>query len=173
MPVELLTYATLADRLKCSPEAARSLAKRLRLPRQRGNDGKARISVDMAEITHTPMTGRSPSGHQSGVAGLKAKIEALQTELARLETAAAGHRADYERERDRADQLMTEFLKATADLMAARETAARIEGELAASRGPAIAAPSGQIVRFLNGTAQTPHNLSAETASSRRRKSRI
>jgi hypothetical protein len=153
MPVELLTYAALAERLKCSPEAARSLAKRLRLPRQRGNDGKARISVDMADITHTPMSGRSPSGDRAGAAALKAKIEALQTELAKLETAAAGHRADYERERDRADQMMTEFLKATTDLMAAKEAAARIEGELAALRGTAM--PPGQVVRFLSGTAQS------------------
>ncbi len=31
--IEMLTYFELADRLKCSPEAARSLAKRLRMPR--------------------------------------------------------------------------------------------------------------------------------------------
>jgi hypothetical protein len=40
--IELLTYADLAERLKCSPEAARSLAKRLRLPRSCGNDEGAR-----------------------------------------------------------------------------------------------------------------------------------
>jgi len=47
---------------------------------------------------------------------------------------AAGHRKDYERERDRADTLMAELLKSTPDLMAAGETAAKLDGELAALR---------------------------------------
>jgi hypothetical protein len=38
----------------------------------------------------------------------KVRIEALQAELARLEAVAGGHRADFERERDRADRLMAE-----------------------------------------------------------------
>ena len=38
MPVEMLTYAALSERLGCSAEAARALAKRLRLPRQRANN---------------------------------------------------------------------------------------------------------------------------------------
>ena len=48
--------------------------------------------------------------------------------------AAGGHRADFERERDRAERLMAELLKATADAMTAKESAARLEGELAALR---------------------------------------
>ncbi len=47
MAVEMLNYADLGARLKVSPEAARALAKRLRLPRSRGNDGKVLISVDI------------------------------------------------------------------------------------------------------------------------------
>ena len=58
--------ADLADRLKISPEAARALAKRLRLPRVRSNDGKALVSVDLAENQHKPVPGRRafllPSG---------------------------------------------------------------------------------------------------------------
>jgi hypothetical protein len=134
MPVEMLTYAALAERLDCSPEAARSLAKRLRLPRQRANDGKTLVTVDLAELTHTPMPARSSGGHRAGTATLKARIEAMQAELAKLDATAAGHRADYERERERADRLMAELLKATADTMAAREAAARLDGELAALR---------------------------------------
>ena len=38
----------------------------------------------------------------------KVRIEALQAELAKLEAVAGGHRADFERERDRADRLMAE-----------------------------------------------------------------
>jgi chromosome segregation ATPase len=134
MPVEMLTYADLAERLKISSEAARAIAKRLRLPRSRANDGKALISVDLAEIQHKALPGRSPGGYQALIASLKAKIETLQRETARLEATATGHRADFERERERADRLVAEVLKATADTMAAKEATAWLEGELAALR---------------------------------------
>jgi C4-dicarboxylate-specific signal transduction histidine kinase len=65
-------------------------------------------------------------------ATLKARIETLEAELAKLEASAAVHRADFERERERCERLMAEVLKATAELMAAREAAARIAGKLAA-----------------------------------------
>ena len=74
MTIKTLTYAALAERLKCGLETARSL-----------------------------VTGE--------VATLKARIESLQAELVKLEATAARHRADYERERDRADRLVSELLK--------------------------------------------------------------
>ena len=40
MSIESLTYAELGDRLGTTQEAARSLARRLRLPRHAGNDRK-------------------------------------------------------------------------------------------------------------------------------------
>ena len=52
----------------------------------------------------------------------------------RLEARAAGHRADFERERERADRLMAELLQATAETTAAKEATARLEGEVAALR---------------------------------------
>jgi hypothetical protein len=134
MPIEMLTYAALGERLNCSPEAARSLAKRLRLPRQLANDGRALVAVNVAELAHKPMPARSPAGDRAITATFKARVEALQAELAKLEASAAGHRADFERERERADRLMAELLGATADTMAAKEAAARLEGELAALR---------------------------------------
>ena len=64
---------------------------------------------------------------------------ALRAEIARLEATAASHRADFERERERADRLMVEVLQATAETMAAREALARLEGSLSAGgRGGAI-----------------------------------
>ena len=132
MSVEMLTYAALGARLKISPEAARSLAKRRRLPRSLSDDGKALVSVDLAEIRHTP---RPPCGRQAGnIALLAAKIEALMAEIARLEARAADHRADFERQRERADRLTVELLQATAETMAAKEMTARLEGEVAAMR---------------------------------------
>ena len=130
MPVETLTYAALGGRLTISPKAARSLAKRLRLPRSLSDDGKALVSVDLAEIRHTP---RPPGRREAGNVALAAKIVALQAEITRLEATAAGHRADFERERERADRLMVELLQATAETMAAKETTARLEGFLRTS----------------------------------------
>ena len=128
MSVETLTYGALGARLKISPEAARSLAKRLRLSRSLSGDGKALVSVDLAEIRHTP---RPPGGRQAGNIAL---FEALKAEIARLEEGAADHRADFERERERADRLAVELLQATAETLAAKEVTARLEGEVAALR---------------------------------------
>jgi chromosome segregation ATPase len=142
MPLEMLTYADLAERLKISSEAARAIAKRHRLPRSRANDGKTLVNIDLSEIQHRALPARSPGGHPAVIASLKAKIETLQAEIARLEAAAAGHRADFERERDRADRLTTELLKATGEMVAAKEATAWLEGELAALRSRPEAWPA-------------------------------
>src|SRR6516162_378177 len=134
MPVELLSYSQLGERLRCSAEAARGLVKRLRLPRQKANDGKVLVSVDLSEINHKPMAARSSAGPHAVIAGLNARVEALQTELAKVEAAAAGQRADCERERQRAEELVSELLGAIDDAMTAREKTARLEGELATMR---------------------------------------
>ena len=42
--------------------------------------------------------------------------------------------ADYERERERAEKLAAEIVRVFADLIAAKEKAARLEGEIAALR---------------------------------------
>src|SRR6516165_9192501 len=80
----------------------------MRLPRQK------------TRIDHKPMAARSSPVHPV-IAGLKARVEALQTELAKVEAAAAGHRADFERERQRAEELVSELLGAIEDAMTARE----------------------------------------------------
>src|SRR3982074_3134174 len=130
MSVEALTYAALGARLEISREAARLLAKRLRLPRSLSDDGKALVSVDLAEIRHTPASSRQ----DGNIAPLAAKIEALKAEITRLEAGAADHRADFQRERERADRLTVELLQATAETMAAKEEPARLEDEVAALR---------------------------------------
>ena len=61
MSIESLTYAELGDRLGASPEAARSLARRLRLPRRPGNDDKVRVTVDLGEIQYKPLPARRPA----------------------------------------------------------------------------------------------------------------
>ncbi|MFB9262924.1 hypothetical protein ACFFWD_07015 [Bradyrhizobium erythrophlei] len=128
MSVESLTYADLGAHLKISREAARSLARRPRLPRSRSDDGQTWVSVDFSELRYTP---RPRRGRQADrIAASKAKIEALKAEIARLEATAADYNADFERERS--DRLAIELLQAAAETMAANEWAARLEDEVAA-----------------------------------------
>jgi len=153
MSVETLTYAALGARLKISAAAARSLAKRLRLPRSLSDDGKALVCVDLAEIRHTP---RPPVGRQAGNIAL---FESLKAAIARLEARAADHSAEFERERERADRLEIELLQATAEVMAAKEVTARLEGEVVALRTGGRAGGSidshGQAARRLGHLAAT------------------
>ena len=138
MPIETLTYAALGARLKISPQAARSLAKRLGLPRLVSDDGKALVSVDFAELRHAPRSGSRRGADKA--APLRAKIAELEADIVRLDVVAASHRADFERERERADRLLVEFLQAKAESMAAKEAAARLQGALRTSGRPAGAA---------------------------------
>jgi len=73
---------------------------------------------------------------------LNAQIKHLRTELAKVEVekqclaaSVAGHRTDFERERDRCDTLTAETLNWTKVALSAREKAARLEGEMSARRG--------------------------------------
>ena len=124
MPVEMLTYGALAARLDISVEAARAVARRLRLPRSLSSDGSALVRVDVDRISHRR---RPPVGRNM-------KIETLLAELVRLASTVATHRSEFERERERADRLAAELAALTAEAMSARQTTARLEGELAALR---------------------------------------
>jgi phage terminase Nu1 subunit (DNA packaging protein) len=66
------------------------------------NDGRALVSADLAEIQHMPLPVRSRGGHQVDSFTLKACIDSLQRELAKVEALAGRHQADFERERERA-----------------------------------------------------------------------
>ena len=64
MATEQLTYDQLAERLGITREAARAIVKHHRLPCSRNNDGKTLAAIDLDEIRHKPLPGRSPRGHQ-------------------------------------------------------------------------------------------------------------
>lgn len=108
--IETFTYAGLAERLGCTAEAARALSKRKRWARTVGNDGKARVQVDLGEVNRPAAVHRAPE--------LLAQIQTLRDELAKAERTAAGHRADFERERDRCDRLAADLMRMTAEIMA-------------------------------------------------------
>src|SRR5258705_9398081 len=135
MPVEVLSYVELGERLKISPEAARALVKRHRLPRSRSNTGKTLVQVDLTEISHSPVTRAppTPDGHQV-VTALKDHIATLQAELLEMKAIAGGHRADFERETDRSNRLMAELFKASNETTAAREKAAYFAGKLSTAK---------------------------------------
>ena len=108
MPTKQLTYAQIAERLSVSPEAARAIVKRHRLPRSRRNDGKTLAAIDLKEIRSVTDV----------VTTLKARVAELETELAQAEERSAGHRVDFERERERAGQLVTTQDRMVAELEA-------------------------------------------------------
>jgi hypothetical protein len=119
--IESLSYSEIAERLGISSEAARAVAKRKRLQRTVGNDGRARVQIDLEEVRPAGGPGTVPrtSALLAQLEALQAELTRMQAELARAEGTAAGHRADYERERERCDRLVTE-LKTLAELLAAR-----------------------------------------------------
>ena len=121
----------------CSRDAARALVKRLHLPLHKANDGKALVSVDLGEINHNLMPAHSSADQLPVAASLKKRVKP------NLETTPASHQAELERER--AERLMAELLRAKADALAARATVARLEGELASLRSlPLVASASAQ-----------------------------
>jgi DNA repair exonuclease SbcCD ATPase subunit len=156
MSVEILTYAALGARLNISQKAARSLTRRLRLPRALSDGGKALVSVDFAEIPHTC---RPPRSRPSNSALLAEKIEAVKAEVARLEITAADHKADLECERERADRLAAELLQAAAESTTALEMMARLEDEVSALRA------SCQTGSLVDGHGQATRRLGHLAAS--------
>ena len=67
---------------------------------------------------------------------LNVKIETIQAEITKLEALLAGRQTEFRAavDRDRAEQIMGDLLRMTADLMSARELAARLKDELASLR---------------------------------------
>jgi predicted RNase H-like nuclease (RuvC/YqgF family) len=75
---------------------------------------------------------------------LKAKIRMLQAEIVKLEAHVAGHQAKFRAALvapERAQQVMAELLRMTADLMAAREAESQLERELMELRSLRFAKP--------------------------------
>jgi chromosome segregation ATPase len=66
--------------------------------------------------------------------GRAVEIETLQAEIVRLAATVAAHRADFERERERADHLAAELARLTAETRSVTETTRGLEGEIAALR---------------------------------------
>jgi hypothetical protein len=139
MASENLTYAEIAARLGVSPEAARGLTRRLRLPRLRTNDGnKTLVAIDFAEIRHHPTPRLQPPDNQADIATLKERITALEAELCAEQQRSGDYRRDFEREwiragreRERADRLIELH---QADIATLKERITALEAELCAEQ---------------------------------------
>lgn len=116
--IESLTYKEFGERLGISPEAARKKSRTLRLPVALGNDGKARISVDIDDIqpARRPDVRQPASAPQPNpVLELQTQIELLRAEIARRATEhsvmtaeLAGVRALVASERQRAEDAIAD-----------------------------------------------------------------
>jgi hypothetical protein len=139
MATQMMTYDELASFWGVSREAARKKVEYIRLPRQKGNDGKARVLIDVEEISHTPLrarkeTARKPDGDQAEKEALKAHVQSLMTEVERLTALAATNRADFERERSHAETIHAELVGLIDKLAEAEKWRAEKDAELARVR---------------------------------------
>jgi RNase P protein component len=82
-------------------------------------------------------------GQPTTATALKAKIEMLQAEIGKLEVLVAGHQAEFRAavERNRAERLIADLLRMTADLMSAQDAGARLQDELTTLRSWRSARP--------------------------------
>jgi hypothetical protein len=106
--LEQLTYAQIGDRLNISSEGARAIVKRNRLARSHDKNGKTLVAIDLDQLPHKTLPLRSPRRlpvTDDVIPTLKARIDQLEAELLGEQQRSAGHRADYEHERERADLL--------------------------------------------------------------------
>jgi uncharacterized phage infection (PIP) family protein YhgE len=145
MATQMMTYDELGALWGVSRDAARKKVESIKLPGQKGNDGKARVLIDVQEITHTPLkarkeTARRPVGVQAEVDALKAHVQTLMAEVERLTALAATHRADFEQEREHAEKVAAEFAGLIDKLAEMEKWRAEKDAELARARSQADAA---------------------------------
>ena len=132
-----LTYRELAEALAISAEAARQKAIRARWQRQRGNDGKARILVDLEaeQAAHTPR--RRPDEHpdeRRTFEALEAHIATLKEAVAKAEALGEQHRQEAEMASKRVDHLVTELVEMSMRIAEQTAVADRVRAEFDAYR---------------------------------------
>ena len=111
------------------------------IPQQRWQDHGHRRSRRAAPQTPArAVTARSPVGHRGDIATLRARVAELEAELAKAEERSAGHRADFERERDRTDQMVTAQDRLITELE-------NLRALLQTAQQPATPQPASRLVR--------------------------
>ncbi len=137
---KLMTYVELASVWGVSKEAARKKVEGLRLPKQMGNDGTARVMVDLTEVQHEPMKPkvfdrRTPGGRPESTpesdTSLRRLVSTLEAQVERLTALEASRRSDFEHERSRADGLSSDLASMRNDLDAQRQLVIDLTAEAA------------------------------------------
>jgi hypothetical protein len=107
-----LTYSEAAMALGTSPEAVRQKSIREHWHRQRRNDGKTQVLIDLeAQKPRAPR--KRPdiqSDEQGKVAALEAHVAALKEAVANAEAAGEHHRLDVATTRNRLDEMIAELV---------------------------------------------------------------
>ena len=152
MAIQNLTYAELGEIWGVSKDAARKKVEGLRLPRTRGNDGRARVQIDLEEVTHTPLRpksetsdedrGEGASGDREETAGspspeiraLQARVEDLASDLERERAETKRERDERLEERSRADRLAGDLAKLAGRLADAERANGAAEKDVALAR---------------------------------------
>jgi hypothetical protein len=103
-----MTYEELGERIGRSPEGARMLARRRRWRVEKGNDGKARVVVDEADLVVRPTgrpTGQPPGHDQEPPPPTTGEIEVLRAQVLALTERAAKAEGETTALRELVDEL--------------------------------------------------------------------
>jgi hypothetical protein len=135
-----MTYAELSALWGVSRDAARKRVKALGLTAEPGEDGKLRVTIDLEDAPGAEKPAKTPGdtpvekpaprparkASEAKTGATRAETEALQAhvrtllaEVERLTTLAAGNRADFERERAKAEALAADLADLHERLLAA------------------------------------------------------
>ena len=143
MATKSMTYAELAEVWGVSKDAARKKVEGLRLPRSLGNDGRARVMIDLTEVSHTPKpsreetTGSPPEDRRAHPGGdrpetREGEVALLLERVAELRAHLREEREDRERERERAERLAAELNAALGSVAQISQDSAAREREVQA-----------------------------------------
>lgn len=139
MATRSMTYAELAEVWGVSKDAARKKVEGLRLPRSTGNDGRARVMIDLAEVSHTPKQSKvETAGTPAGAPPIPPAVDQMETvespsgEVALLLERVAELRADLQREREERERERERAERLTTELTAALRSVAQISQDGAA-----------------------------------------
>jgi len=149
-----LTYRELAQGLDISTEAARQKAIRGRWPRQRGNDGKARILVDLEAEKAAQAPRRSPGKHLNEQPDERRTFEALEAHIATLkefvakaEALGEQRRAEAETAGKRVDHLLAELVGMSMRMAEQTAVADRFAHRGQRLSSPAMVATPSRLIR--------------------------
>ncbi len=111
-----LTYSEAAAALGMSPEAVRQKSIREHWRRQRRNDGKTQVLIDLeaqkprAPRKHPAKQANVQPDEQGKVAALEAQVAVLKEAVANAQAACEYHRLDAATSRNRLDEMIAELV---------------------------------------------------------------